>query len=342
MRSITFGMWAAMALISAPLAAAQSYTATDLGTLGGGNYAIPQSISDSGAVVGYATLSNGIQHAFVWTSKTGMQDIGTLDGLAAQSAARGINNSGEAIGFSYLADGKTYHAFLWTRDTGMHDLGTLGGTDSAASGINDAGEVVGGASLADGFSSHAFLWTTAGGMEDLGTLGGTISYAQAISDSGEVVGYSYLAGDVTYHAFMWTEAGGMQDLGAFDDTNSGALAVNMAGQIAGVGYAPQEIQSSIAARWNSNRSMHALGAGSDSVAMGINASDQIVGYYYPNNTAAALLWTPEGHAQDLNNLIPPNSGWLLIQAWSVNQSGQIVASGTIGGATHAALLTPTN
>jgi probable HAF family extracellular repeat protein len=341
MSRIRFGVWAAMALILVPLAGAQSYSVTDLGTLGGGTYSLPAAINDHGAVVGNATLSNGYQHAFVWTSTTGMHDIGTLGGAAARSGARGINDSGEVAGFSYLADGVTYRAFLWTKNAGMQDLGTLGGSYSVANGINDAGEVVGCAYLADGVSLHGFLWTAAAGMQDLGTLGGDTSCAQGINQSGEVAGFSYLADNVTYHAFLWTQSGGMQDLGAFDGANSTAYAVNASGQISGLGYVPPNTQSPLAAVWTPGHGMQSLGTGPGSIGLAINDSGQIVGYFGKSSTVA-LLWTPTGQAQNLNSLIPPNSGWLLIQAWGINRSGQIVASGTIGTGTHAALLTPTN
>ena len=44
--------------------------------------------------------------------------------------------------------------------------------------------------------------------------------------------------------------------------------------------------------------------------------------------------------RDLNNLIPSNSGWLLTSANSINVRGQITGEGTIGGQTHAFVLTP--
>jgi probable HAF family extracellular repeat protein len=43
---------------------------------------------------------------------------------------------------------------------------------------------------------------------------------------------------------------------------------------------------------------------------------------------------------DLNDLIPGGSGWTLIEAASIDGSGQIVGFGTINGQTHAFLLTP--
>jgi probable HAF family extracellular repeat protein len=45
---------------------------------------------------------------------------------------------------------------------------------------------------------------------------------------------------------------------------------------------------------------------------------------------------------DLNNLIPSGSGWVLQVANGVNDGGQIVGNGTIGGQTHGFLLTPAN
>ena len=43
--------------------------------------------------------------------------------------------------------------------------------------------------------------------------------------------------------------------------------------------------------------------------------------------------------QKLNKLIAPNNGWVLGQANGINDAGQIVGYGTIGGQTHALLLT---
>jgi probable HAF family extracellular repeat protein len=41
------------------------------------------------------------------------------------SYALGINDSGEVVAYSYLADNVTSHAFTWTASGGMVDLGTL-------------------------------------------------------------------------------------------------------------------------------------------------------------------------------------------------------------------------
>lgn len=171
-------------------------------------------------------------------------DLGTLGGSG--SYTRAMNDSGQVVGGSDMADGSR-HAFFWTQSGGMVDLGTLGGDSSAGLVVNDSGQVVG-HSYTTGGLLRAFSWTQSGGMVDLGTLGGTYIYASAVNDSGQVVGVSSTAADVE-HAFSWTQAEGMVDLrslcprdatycrkqGCRDGTycSSSADAVNQSGQVAG-------------------------------------------------------------------------------------------------------------
>ena len=56
----------------------------------------------------------------------------------------------------------------------------------------------------------------------------------------------------------------------------------------------------------------------------------------------AMVWTPSGGMQDLNSLIPANSGWVLINANAINNTGQITGYGVKDGHNHAFLLTPLN
>ena len=46
----------------------------------------------------------------------------------------------------------------------------------------------------------------------------------------------------------------------------------------------------------------------------------------------------EGRMQDLNDLIPSGSGWVLEEARAINDRGQIVGFGTFQGRTRAFLL----
>ena len=47
-----------------------------------------------------------------------------------------------------------------------------------------------------------------------------------------------------------------------------------------------------------------------------------------------------GKIQNLNELIPRDSGWVLLEANGINDFGQIVGKGRIGGKTRAFLLKP--
>ncbi len=52
------------------------------------------------------------------------------------------------------------------------------------------------------------------------------------------------------------------------------------------------------------------------------------------------MWSKTSGMQDLNNLIPQNSGWSLQDAFSVNDNGQIAGVGVLNGQERGFLLTP--
>lgn len=85
-----------------------------------------------------------------------------------------------------------------------------------------------------------------------------------------------------------------------------------------------------------------LGTGA---ALAVNNAGEIVGdsgngpavLYHDSH---ALLWT-HGYRYDLNNCLPPRSGWVLSTATGINDNGQITGYGLCRGKDHAFLLTPT-
>lgn len=183
----------------------------DLGTLVGSGATCESGSSASSVnvrqmVVGVSCSSSGVlggDHAFLWTPKSGMIDLGTLGGY--RSGANTINDAGVVAGTSFIPDGHP-HAFMWSRQIGMEDLGTLGGGSSEANGINNRGAVTGSSTLRDG-TTHAFVWTPERGMEDLGALpGGTESTGFSINNRGDVVGTSLDASGNPL-AVYWPAAG---------------------------------------------------------------------------------------------------------------------------------------
>src|SRR5262245_54951273 len=159
---------AAFTLLTTP-AFAQTYTITDLGTLGAnsnGSYSVAECINSSGQVAGESSApsSQMSDPAFLYSNGQ-LINIGTLGGESGQP--RVINTSGRITGSSTLATG-SYRAFLYTGGQ-MMDIGTLGADYSVAYGLNDSGQVVGN-SLPLGGQYHAFLYSN-GQMTDLVTLG---------------------------------------------------------------------------------------------------------------------------------------------------------------------------
>jgi probable HAF family extracellular repeat protein len=155
-----------------------------------------------------------------------MTDLGTLGG--DRSFASNINESGQIVGDSETADGKT-RGFLWQNGT-MTDLGTLGGYFSSARDINESGQIVGDS---DG---QAFLWQN-GAMTDLLPVRGFSSSVININDAGQVLGSyeRYFTND----PFLW-ENGKAVDLRNLIAPNSGwddlyAIKLNNKGQIIGNG-----------------------------------------------------------------------------------------------------------
>jgi probable HAF family extracellular repeat protein len=305
-------------------ASTQTYSITDLGTLGGFS-TTAYGINGNGQIVGKSLvkLTSGktyhyTYHAFLYSAGT-MTDLGTLGG--DDSEARAINKYGDVVGFSNLCAGcSPYHAFLY-HNGHMTDLGTLGGSCSNAYGMNDLGEVVGEACTTT--SQVAFLYS-GGTMTD---LGGPYSGASGINNSHQVVGGS------GSHAVLWSN-GTMTDLGTLGGSYSAAYAINNVGQIVGDASPPK---SSVHAFLYSGGKMKDLGVFYDSsVAEAINTFGVVVG----ESDNHAFLYTG-GKLQDLNTLIPSGSGWLLTEATGINDTGQIVCNAiNTNGYTHALLLNP--
>lgn len=345
--------------ISTALAAAQSYTVRSLGALKGDNESAGFWINNLGEVVGCSdtATSEGYpctglvtgQHAFLWSPTNGLKDLATLSG-GNISGAIGINDSGVVVGYSNVGNepATDYFAFQWTKSGGMVNLGTLpGGVSSAAFEINSSNVIAGDSFVSNGVVNAA-SWTN-GKIKALGGLPKAIFTAGLdINDSNYVVGQSVFSyGPPTKsHAFLWTGSK-MIDLGTLSGgIISVASAINASGVIVGQSDGTSTGGYLHAVMWDTSRKIHDLGllaGGTYSVAYAVNDSDVVVGYgNIRDNAAHALIWTSSGGMQDLNSLIPANSGWVLITANSINKAGQITGYGLINGHNHAFLLTPVN
>jgi probable HAF family extracellular repeat protein len=162
-----------------------------------------------------------------------------------------------------------------------------------------------------------------------------------INDAGVVVGISQTSAIIGTRGFV---AVGISMVplpilaGAFEDLNAGAVAINNAGQV--VGYSPAPGGGTHAVLWSAAGAIQDLGTlgGTNSTAIDINASGQVIGSSQIAGDAAThfFLWSSATGMQDLNTLLGP-----ITSVVEINDAGQISGTyTTAGGASHAFLYTP--
>ena len=357
---IGLGLLAVLGLGWPASAQVTKYTVIDLGNLEGGTV---NDVNNPSQAVGTFVNGDAVSHAFTGRVKVDLTqtDLGTLGGVNCQfcqSFGRGINDGFQIVGRSDTDDATT-RAFLFTTASGMQDLGTSGGSNSDAEGLNfskvtgKATQIVGSSFTPDDSAIHAVTWDANFNILDLGTLGGTNSSAWGNNFAQQVVGEADTdivdpnTGITETHAFVWDSVHGMQDLGSLGGDFAQANGINSSGQIVGLSSLPGELQ--IEAFLYQNGTMKDLGnLGGTSLfsqATGINNPGTVVGFSNVTINGVvdvhAFVWTSKGGLQDLNSLIPANSGWDLQAANSINSNGKIVGAGTFNGESHGFALIPT-
>jgi probable HAF family extracellular repeat protein len=307
------------------------YAVTDLGT----TYDVA-GINCGKQVIGDELNTNNkiyIQ-AYLWQGSGERQYLGTLGGN--RSFAYGINAAGTVVGAADYESGGCCHAFVWKASSGMRDLGTFGGPNSQAFALNNSGQVVGDAQISTNYW-HAFLYNGNGSLIDLFPGSTSTSRATGINDSGYVVGYA-LSGS---KAFIYTGGSDLYYIGNQmwpNAINNDNIIVGIYQPTAGVRHA--FLYHYISGTSGVTTDLGTLG-GQSSQAYAINSSGLVVGYATTSDGKThAFLYDGSGPIQDLNNLIDPSSGWTLNMAKGINDNGQIVGIGQVGGYNHAFLLTP--
>jgi probable HAF family extracellular repeat protein len=260
-------------------------------------------------------------------------------GAAAFSHAFGINDRGRIAGdISVPGGGVATHAALFVRGR-IIDLGTPMGFPSATAGpINHAGDVLIGVNvnslLLNGFLLHH---------------GRTIALPimpSGLNDRGQV------AGDVGVFPFLKAvvlDRDGMLEPvpGLDSQLSSTASAINARGDVVGTYRAVGG--STGGAFLERDGVLTDLGTlpGTTPVAVALNSHDQVVGEAFDFSSVFgqhAILYDARlaPPMQDLNDLIPPDSGIELNAATAINDRESIVCIGTINGQSlRAFLLTPT-
>jgi probable HAF family extracellular repeat protein len=123
----------------------------------------------------------------------------------------------------------------------------------------------------------------------------------------------------------------VQDLGTLEGSSSVAMGINDSGQVVGWSWTANDAEQH-AFIYDSTNGMKGLGTlgGNYSKAEDINNSGQVVGSSYNSSGEQHAFLYNEGATpkmQDLNDLIPANSGWTITEASAFNSDGKIAASG---------------
>lgn len=319
-------------------AVAGAYTIDDIGPLATIAADVTVSLSRDGAVA-YWTRTDGAVHAALWRNGHTIV-LENLPGYP-NSIAHAINRSGDIAGWmntsgNLVDSSSTTHGFVRHREH-IEIVPGLGGRDSRVFGLNDKGTAVGGAMTAEG-TRHAFVFSRFD-ITDLGTLpSGRSSAAYAINTHGVVTGVADVDGKAN-HAVLWSH-GKIIDLGTLaHGATSGSRAINDRWQIAGFSDSADGVHAFLYSRGV----MQDLGTlGKDpSEASGLNNRGEVVGASNISGTRRhAFIWR-HGRMMDLNDYLPVGSQWVLLNAFTINDRGQITCSATSATeGLHLFLLTP--
>jgi probable HAF family extracellular repeat protein len=249
-------------------------------------------------------------------------DLGTLGG--SETFADSINDLGQVVGTSRLANDSDTHAFFYANGV-IQDISPLNSGDIRAGrlGLNDLGYIASGVMVGDAYYP-AIYHTQGAQITTLGSLGcgsGFTGVATALNDSGLTVGYSYLSLGGPRHAFAYRN-GSMSDLGSLGGY-SGALAVNSSG--VAVGFASDTPGGFGRAVVWANNSILDISNGFESEARDINDFGQVVGQATsPIGTHQAFLWN-NGATENLG-LLPTGRN---SEAYSINNQGDIVGTADV-------------
>jgi probable HAF family extracellular repeat protein len=290
--------------------------------------------------------------AVVWRNGQ-LTDLGTLGGNESITAA--INGPGQIVGWAEnnipdtvsLLGGTQTRAVLWQNGT-ILDLGTLGGPDALANHVNERGQVVGDSFLdanvnpITGFPTVVpFLWDN-GVMKSLGSLGGTFGEAFLVNNRVQVLGDSDLPGDQVSHPTFW-ENGNLVDLTTSSIGGSVLTGnwLNQGGAVVGAGdFSATGGPAFGGALWHDGTvvNIDKEDASCGVEAWGLNDLSQAVGTANCGNESHAWLWS-QGHATDLNALVPSNTPLHLVYAVMISDEGEIVGMGVPPGVSDADALT---
>lgn len=270
-----------------------------------------------GLALGHAIFSSS---AHAVTSYTAL-DLGV-------ASVRGLNDSGQVIGFVPLQGGDARAFYTGANGQGIYFLNTPDGTGSAfASDINNAGQVVGFYTDVNNNSNTRGFITAPNSqtVQDFHTPGSSFSAVRGVNDQGQVL-FENNAG-----TFI-SKTDGSEVKAVFSPGWGGGghfLAINNSGQVTGTASNPPRMSQPNAAILSfitdangaNIRDLGTLG-GSETMATAITDVGRVIGLSKPAGewTSHAFLTGPNGVGmKDLGTL-----GGQISAAYGINSLGQVV------------------
>jgi probable HAF family extracellular repeat protein len=277
----------------------------------------PTAMNGSGIIVGSIRAAVNALPAFV--EREGVRRELPLPPNTKWAFPRGLNTSGQIVGFADDPYRQTQQAILWDerRVTRLNDAGAM---SSDARAINDRGEIVGLRCTQPGVW-RVCLWRN-GALSEPAPLNTTGWYPSGINNRGDIAGWG-TGSDNRPHLFAWQGD-------VFTDLGRGyQIGLNNRGQMAGDYEAADRRFHACVWRNGQRALLPELPDTLESHAIALNDREQIVGRVTRQNAAAGggqtfpVLWQ-NGHAHDLNTLLPSGFPYLLEDAVAINNAGQIL------------------
>jgi len=250
---------------------------------------------------------------------------------SCQSRALKLNNARTAlVGSSHIGSGSAgtpyfEHAIKWSDVDGLWVTQSVdfdGGYQSYARDINDEGNVVGSALVTEDYIRHAQVVIN-GSRQSIGSLG-VKSLGTAINNKNEITGSIVI--DNAERAFWW---------GPGESLENPTLIPTLGG-IANIGYDINDSAVIVGSSRNSENNHHAFKAkgedvydlgtlgGRNSLARSVNNSGAIVGYSDTLESGKHGFVFTGDVMYDLNDYVSFEPGWVVVDAYTINENGQIL------------------
>lgn len=283
-----------------------------------------------------------------------LTDLGSLDGTHNNGVISAINNKGQAVGWAYKTDSEGYPAIFSSAGRRSIAAAFSGWVHVRPLGINDAGVVVG--DVSNGADPSMFRWVD-GAMTNLGpgtatdinddgmilTQWGTVlrpdqpaldlspemdAEPSALNNYGAVVGVVDVDADPNTRDWRAFRSRPDERLDVSQDllpSPGRALATDVNGQGVTVGYGRDESGGYVPLFWGADGAVSQASTPLGGKVAAVNNAGLGVGVMYDadGKERAAMYEGPGSAGALLQDLLPPDSPWVLEDARDINDSGQV-------------------